>query len=479
MDPMRLDDIASAARGRLTAGDPATSIRSISTEIASISTDSRTLRPGELFVALVGKDLDGHAYVSQAFARGAAAAVVEHGRLPQPPGDTPLILVEDTTHALQQIARVSRERYTPMLAAVTGSNGKTTTKDFIAALAAPRFITVKSRGSFNNHVGVPLTLLDIDQTTEFAVVELGMNTAGEIRALAALAGPQVGVITNVNPAHLEFFGSVAAIAEAKAELLEALPPDGTAVLNAGDEWVRRMGERWTGRCISFGTVPEADVHLVEVRETAAGSDTTFRCFGGPELQAAVPVPGRHNALNAAAAVAACCAIGMRPEDVLEGFERLRLSKMRFERHEWRGALIINDAYNANPESMRAAIETFSRVPVEGRRIAVLGEMRELGPHSRQAHHDAGRLIAQSGLDRVIVLDGEARTIAEAAVEHGIPADRTAACSGVAEAAALLRKELKPGDAVLIKGSRANEMERIIEKLTAPSGTSVRSAARQP
>lgn len=445
------------------------------TSVSSISTDTRTLRPGQLFIALVGERFDGHTFVAKAFARGAAAAVLEATRASGSHEGKPAILVEDTTQALQDIARASRERYDCMVVAVTGSNGKTTTKDFIAALASrplvssararPQFTVVKSEGSFNNHVGVPLTCLDLDRTTRLAVVEIGMSAAGEIRDLAAVAQPQVGVITNVNPAHLEFFESVAAIAEAKAELLEALPPDGTAVLNTDDEWVRRIGERWTGRRITYGTDPDADVCLSVVRETADGSDVVLECLDGPELNTVVPTPGRHNAVNAAAAVAACCAIGMRPEDAVEGFPGLRLPTMRFEQHEWRGARLINDAYNANPASMRAALTTFAAMPGR-RRFVVCGDMRELGPHSRQAHRAIGRLVAEKGFDRVIATGGDARHILEAAVEHGLPSDRAADCAGIEEAAALLRDELRPGDAVLIKGSRANRMERIVEELIA-------------
>ncbi len=468
MDPMRLDEIASATQGRLMGGPPETSV-------SSISTDTRTLRPGELFVALVGDRFDGHSFVAEAFARGAAAAMLEAARASEPPEDRPAILVENTTRALQDVARASRERYDCPVIAVTGSNGKTTTKDFIAALSGRQFTLVKSAGSFNNHVGVPLTCLEIDRTTALAVVEIGMSAAGEIRGLAAVAQPQVGVITNVNPAHLEFFESVAAIAEAKAELLEALPPDGTAVLNADDEWVRRIGERWAGRRITFGTRPDADVRLSVVRETADGSDVVLECPGGPELKTVVPAPGRHNALNAAAAVAACCAIGMHPADAVEGFPGLRLPKMRFEQHEWRGARLINDAYNANPTSMRAALATFAAMP-GSRRFVVCGDMRELGPHSREAHRAIGRLLAETGFDRVIATGGDARYILEAAIEHGLPADRAADCAGAEQAAALLRDELRPGDAVLIKGSRANRMECIIEELIAAQE---RGAPRAP
>ncbi len=468
MDPMRLDDIASATQGHLIGGSPGMSI-------GSISTDTRTLRPGELFIAIVGEQFDGHAFVGTAFKRGAAAAVLEKGRVPDGSEGKPAILVENTTQALQNIARAGRARCDCTVVAVTGSNGKTTTKDFIATLASRRFKVIKSESSFNNHVGVPLTLLKIDRTTELAVVEIGMSTAGEIRSLAAIARPQVGLITNVNPAHLEFFGSVAAIADAKAELLEALPADGTAVLNADDEWVRRIGKRWTGRRITYGMNPEANVRLSAVRETAGDSEVVLRCFEGPELRAVVPAPGRHNALNAAAAVAACCAIGMRPEDAVEGLRDLRLPKMRFERHDCGGALLINDAYNANPESMRAALATFGAMPIEGRRLVVCGEMRELGVHSLEAHREIGRLVAEQGFDRLITTGGDARHIIEAALEHGMPSDCAVDCAGVEEAAALLHQELKPGDAVLIKGSRANRMERIVEELAAASGRGTQRA----
>jgi len=458
VDPMRLDDIAAATRGRLAGGRPEVSI-------ASISTDSRTIRPGELFIALVGDRFDGHGFVADAFARGAAAVVVEAGRLPDGRAHQPAVVVENTTRALQDVARANRERYTCTVVAVTGSNGKTTTKEFIAALASQRFTTIRSKSSFNNHVGVPLTLLDIDHTTEVAVVEIGMSAPGEIRSLATIAQPQIGVITNVNPAHLEFFGSVDAIAEAKAELLDALDADGTAVLNADDEWVRRIGERWTGRRITFGEAGNADVRLTAVRQTGDGLEVELFCFGA-SFQTGLPFPGKHNALNAAAAIATCCALGMQPGEAVRGLSELTLPKMRFEPRAWRGALLINDAYNANPESMRAALLTFEAMPVEGRRVFVCGEMRELGAHSLDAHRELGRLVVEHGVDRLITTGGDARHVIQAAISSGMPADRATDCASVAQAAACLQEELRPGDAVLIKGSRANKMERIVDELAA-------------
>jgi len=459
VDPMRLDDIVAATRGRLARGRPEMSI-------GSISTDSRAIQPGELFVALVGDRFDGHAFVADAFARGAAAVVVESDRLPDGRAQQPAIVVENTTRALQDVARANRQRHTCTVVAVTGSNGKTTTKEFIAALASQRFRTIRNKSSFNNHVGVPLTLLDIDHTTELGVVEIGMSAPGEIRSLATIAQPQVGVITNVTPAHLEFFGSVAAIAEAKAELLDALDAKSTAVLNADDKWVRRIGERWTGRRVTFGEADEANVHLTALRQTGDGTEAELSCFGGPSFQTVLPFPGKHNALNAAAAVATCCALGMQPDEAVRGLSKLTLPTMRFEPHEWRGALLINDAYNANPESMRAALLTFEAMPVEGRRVFVCGEMRELGAHSLAAHRELGRLVVERSVERLLTTGGDARHVTEAAIGSGMPADRATDCGSVAQAAACLQKELRPGDAVLIKGSRANEMERIVDELAA-------------
>jgi UDP-N-acetylmuramoyl-tripeptide--D-alanyl-D-alanine ligase len=466
---MKLADIAAATGGRLVGASPQETVR-------SVSTDTRTLRPGELFVALVGERFDGHGFIAQALAKRAVAVVVEEARVPRGVACRPAIVVGDTTRALQDVARANRARSRCTVLAVTGSNGKTTTKDFIATLAGRHLETVSSEGSFNNHVGVPLTLLRISSSTRLAVVEIGMSAAGEIRALAAVAQPEVGVITNVNPAHLEFFDSVAAIADAKAELVESLPPDGTAVLNADDAWVRQIGERWTARRIMYGTSPEADVQLSILDETASGSEVRLRCFDGPEIEAVIPAPGRHNALNAAAAVAACCAVGLEPAAVIEGFAALQLPKMRFERRECGGVLVINDAYNANPESMRAALETFAAMPVEGRRVVVLGEMRELGDQSLAAHREVGRRVARHGFARLVTTGGYARRIAEAAIEHGMPARCVTTCNGTQDATKRLRDELRPGDAVLIKGSRAVGMERIVEGLTAAGG---RAPGRTP
>lgn len=462
MDPLTLEQIARDTNGALLQGDPATVVR-------GVSTDSRTVEPGQLFVPLVGERFDGHAFIGDALSRGAASVLVNDGRpLPQnAPHTAGVVAVDDTLQALQRLAAAQRRRMTAgRVVAVTGSTGKTTTKDMMAAIFASRHRVVHTRGNFNNEIGLPLTLLDADRDTEVLVVEMGMRGPGEILSLAAIARPQVGVITNVSPVHLERLGSIDNIAAAKRELIEALPADGVAVLNGDDPLVRAMADHARGSVLLYGMQPDNDVRATAVvGHGEAGSRFALQ-YRDRSTTIKLPIPGLHNVMNALAAAGAAFALGLTADDVARGLVQIgrHRSPMRMEITTTPGGVrVINDAYNAGPASMAAALELLSTM-TGGRRIAVLGDMLELGPISRQSHADVGRDAARLGIDALVAVGDYASTMITAAVGAGMSAARTIGCRDSAEAAEVVRRLVEPGDIVLIKASRGIRLEQVAHSL---------------
>src|SRR5712692_2024670 len=430
------------------------------------SIDSRTIRPGQVFFAIRGLHLDGHRFVRQALERGASGAVVER-TFYEEVGSTlgpALLTVPDTGEALQQLARGVRKKWAGNLIAVTGSTGKTTTKELIAALLARRFTVHKSPGNLNNFFGLPLALLELEPRHEVAVVELAMSTPGEIARLARLAAPQVGVVTNVAPVHLEFFDSVDSIALAKRELIDNLDPPGTAVLNYDDIRVRRFREGFAGRVVTYGFEKGADVQAIDLRPAKGGSE--FRLDGGgsgPEFY--LPLPGRHNVANSLAALATASLFDIplaELRQVLGSFQNLH------QRGEILtlpgGIIVIDDSYNSNPLAMERMLETLAAWPEARRRIVVAGEMLELGQESPAWHRKVGRKAAECGVDWLLGVQGDARFLLEGATEAGFPEDRGRFCSNAEQAAEYCRRLLQPGDVVLIKGSRGVHLEKVIELL---------------
>ena len=420
--------------------------------VSGWSIDSRAVSAGDCFFALHGPHHDAHAYLDQVAERGAAVAIVEK----KTPAGLLQLAVPDTLIALQRLARDARTSWGGAVIGVTGSAGKTTTKDAIASLLAVAWPTGRTMGNFNNHVGLPLSILRLPHDCRVAVLEMGMNHAGEIRALAGIARPSIGVVTNVGWAHAEFFpDGIEGVALAKRELIEELPADGVAVLNADDPRVREFRSVHAGRSVLFGFSGDADVRAENVRFSAAG--TRFRAMG---VDFESPLAGRHGISNLLAAIAVAQAMDIAPKRLREAVCKLPIGKMRGQQFERNGITIIDDCYNANPEAMLSMLEVLRGTNAR-RRIAVLGEMLELGRESEALHRCVGRYAADMGIDSVIGIRDAARFIVEEAERAGLPADAVFFFDSAEEAGDFLKDFLRQGDAVLFKGSRGVAVEKAI------------------
>jgi UDP-N-acetylmuramoyl-tripeptide--D-alanyl-D-alanine ligase len=436
--------------------------------LAGVSINSRTVARGELFVAIHGPRHDGHNFVLAALDAGALAAVVAQDRVSgfAEPVRSKLIAVTDTLAALQDLAQAVRTRWGRRLAAVTGSAGKTTTKEILAALLGARFRVLKSEGNLNNEYGLPLQLLRIEDSDEAAVVELGMSHAGELKRLAQIARPDVGVVTRVAPVHLEFFSSVDEIALAKRELVEGLfGSDSVAILNADDPRVARFAEVAPGRVVSFGISAGADFRAENIDDR--GMEGTEFDFIGPTglVRLTLPLAGRHNISNALAALAAANVWGVGAAEAKEVFPNLQATGMRGRilRYE-AGFSMINDCYNSNPVALTAMVDLLAHTPAQGRRILAAGEMLELGTSSPELHREAGRAAAAEKLDWIIGVQGDAEPFIHGAIDAGHPPERAQFFPSSAEAAEFIVTLVGHGDLLLVKGSRGVKMERIVEAL---------------
>lgn len=434
-------------------------------EITGVSIDSRNIKQGELFVAIQGERFDGHDFVPDAIKKGAWGALVERTALEKKfsslSGLRNILPVEDTLYALQEMSYMHRKKFAIPVVGVTGSNGKTTTKEMLAAILKQKGPVLKNEGNLNNHLGVPLTLLKLNKAHTAAVVEMGMSARGEIDTLSRLIRPTVGVITNIGPAHLEFLGSLDAIAQAKGELLDNLGPDSTAVLNADDPYCDQLKKKCSGKIVTFGIEKEADVRALDIRQGTDCTELLLRA-GGSSAEVRLRVLGKHNVYNAAAAAAAALAIGMSLDAVQQGLNDFTPVSMRSEIKQLQGRAVLADYYNANPASMEAALVTLMSLAPGARAIAVLGDMLELGKTTEEAHRAIGAIAAKLGVTGLITIGSLAKQIAEGAIEAGLPKDRVLQAKTHEEAAALLRTLSRPGDAVLVKGSRGMKMEKILE-----------------
>ncbi len=436
-------------------------------EIKGVSIDSRTIREGELFVAIKGDRFDGHDFVSEAIKKGAWGALVERSafesRYESLGGLRNILPVEDTVFALQEISAMHRKKYSIPVVGITGSNGKTTTKEMLACILKRHGPVLKNEGNLNNHIGVPLTLLKLDQNHWSAAIEMGMSGEGEIDALARITAPAVGVITNIGPAHLEFLGNTDAVALAKAELLEHVRPGGVAVLNADDRYFGMLRNKCGGRVVSFGIEHEADVSARNIRPERDYTDFALVAEGS-RADVRLRAVGRHNVYNALAAAAAAIAAGMPLDAVKGGLEDFLPVSMRSELRQVKERTVLADCYNANPGSTAAALETLASLrPEKKKAVAVLGDMLELGAAAVEAHREAGRRAARLGVDVLITVGPLARSMKEGALGAGMRKDRVFEAASTAQAAALLREHTGPGDVVLIKGSRGMKMEKILEE----------------
>jgi UDP-N-acetylmuramoyl-tripeptide--D-alanyl-D-alanine ligase len=425
---------------------------------SGVTTDTRSLQRRQLFVALKGERHDGHEWVREALAAGAAGVVIS--RSVNGLRELPTVLVRDTLEAYGQLAAHHRAQLGVRVVGVTGSSGKTTTKNAVGAVLARVGPTRTAPGTENNEIGVPRFLLSLEEGDRFAVVEMAMRGPGEIGYLARLARPQIGVITNIGEAHVGRLGGRERLAQAKAELLAELPTDGVAVLNADDFFFGLLSEMAPCPIISFGLGAEADVTALEVRpDGLQGMRFTLQREDGA-IEVALRLPGRHNVANALAAAAVGLAVGATLEQTREGLEVAAAEQMRGQVLQTNGSVtILNDAYNANPDSMAAALAVLSGA--QGRKLAVLGDMLELGERADGAHRQLGIAAAEAGVERLVAVGKLAALAAQTAGAQGVRAD---AVESVEEAVALLRPELRAGDTVLVKASRALALERVVEGL---------------
>lgn len=439
-------------------------------EIAVVSTDTRKLPPGALFFALRGEKYDGHDFIEQAWEKDARAVVISDPALVtkhQSAGQL-MILVDDTLKALHRLARAYRERFQIPVIGITGSNGKTTTKDMVGAVLAERINLLKTEGNYNNEIGLPLTLLQLEREHQAAVLEMGMRGLGEIAALCAVAKPTAGVITNIGITHYELLGSVENIAKAKGELLEHLPADGFCLLNREDSWSLRLSGLCRGKVVYFGFSPEAHIRGTELKHTARGMSFILE-VGSKRAVVHLPVPGEHNVLNALAAAGVGTELGLELEEIAAGLAKVKLSAMRLATLKGlQGSIIINDTYNANPSSTKASLNILLSRKKQ-RAIAVLGTMRELGEIAEEEHRLVGEYAARLGVDYLLTVGEMASSIAAGALAAGMPPNRVFTFQGNEETKQYLAGLLAPGDVVLVKGSRAVRMEEIVEHISWSGG----------
>ncbi len=458
-----LEEIARYSGGRLVKGDPAL-------PVDRLHTDTRTLHAGDCFVALQGDRFDGHTFVGQVRGRGAVAALVSHRPSPaEVPDDLALVEVPDTLEALQRFAATYRRLLSVRIVGVTGSSGKTSTKELIAAVLRTRYRTKATEGNLNNHIGVPLTLIRLDEDDQYGVIEMGMNHPGELAPLVKMAAPEIGVISSIGPAHIEFFADQAGIAAEKAELIAALPPEGLAVLNSNDEWSRRVANRTRARIAWVGTGPESTWRAEELR--VAADHLSFRLrHNGSSAMVRLPVVNRVMVSNALLAAAVGRECGLTMDEIARGLEAVKLPGARMQVRRVGGAWIINDAYNANPDSMKAALNALKEFPGAARRIAVLGSMGELGAHATELHFLTGEYAAALPVDDLIAVGPHAEAYARGALAGGLAASRVFTALDAEEATAALRPLLREGDAVLVKGSHFMGLEKLVEAIAESEGS---------
>lgn len=435
-----------------------------------IVTDSKQVKGNSIFVALKGERHDAHDFVGDAVRRGAACVIVHRSLPTARVGLATIVRVGDTLRALGDLAHYRRERLAPMVLAITGSNGKTTTKEMVAAIMAQgslagqslRGRVLKTEGNFNNLVGLPLTLLRLTKRHKVAVVELGANSPGEIQRLAEIADPDLGVITTVAAAHLAGLKNLPGVAREKGALYRAVRRSGMIAVNIDDPWVRRLGAKFAGKKLTYGAAGQLRAQALRVR---AGRGMAFALrYGGQQARINLNYLGRHNVTNALGAAALTLGAGVSLAAVRRGLAQAKPFTMRMQRESWRGIGIINDSYNANPGSMQAALETLALIGGRGKKIAVLGDMFELGKQSAKEHRQLGRVAAQARIDRLYLLGDQAGTVRRGALRAGMKAHQVTVGADHGDLATRLRQQVKRGDWLLIKGSRGMKMEKVLQAL---------------
>lgn len=454
---LQLDEIAKAVGGTLEGPG--------SVKVRGYSIDTRTLNPGELFIAVKGPRFDGHAFLKQALEKKAAGAVVSQAS--EAFENFSVVRVGSTVDALQDLARAVRRRWGQPIVGVTGSAGKTTTKEMIASVLGKKFTVLKSIGNLNNEFGLPLCLLRVERHQTMAVLEMGMSAKGEIRKLASIAEPNEGVITNVNPVHLEFFDSIEGIAEAKAELLEGLIEPRVAYLNNDDSRVRAMARKFQGKIVTYGVKSVAAFKVQQIEDLGLGGSAFTVHHGRRDVNFTLPLLGTHNVANALAAVAVGVSHDVPWEDIQTAVAEMKPEKMRGQVIKFKeGFAVVDDSYNSNPKALTEMIRFLGRLQGYSRKIVVAGEMLELGPESAELHRACGREAAKIDAALIVGVQGEARSVLDGARESGIEEDRVKFAADAVQAGELLARTVKSGDVVLIKGSRGVKLEQALNTLRA-------------
>lgn len=452
MDRLSLTTISQVLQSRSMNFDAAAA------DVTGISIDSRTVRLGDLFFAIQGKRLEGHQFVAQALSQGARACVVKQG-MPVPEKNAPLLVVDDVNQALARFAHWYRRQQTATVIGVTGSVGKTTTRNMIYTALAPCLKGVQSPANYNNEFGVPLSIAQLKSEHEYAVLELGASQTGEIQTLAEMVHPEIGVITGIGPSHLEHFGTLQRTAEAKSELFEQLPASGLAIVNGDDNYADFLISRSPAPVLRVGLGDSNDLQASAIRQGESG--LTFKAEG---TEYVIPVVGNHFVYPALSAIAVGKILGLSNQDLSDSLRAFQPVRGRCHVELIGDWTVVDDAYNSNPVSMQAACELLSDWPTHGKRVLVMGDMLELGPDSASYHREVGKKIANSTIDRLFVCGAQAAAVVEGALENQFPSEWIVQGSDVETIKADVFSRLEPGDTVLVKGSRGMRMERLIEYL---------------
>ncbi|MBT3516768.1 MAG: UDP-N-acetylmuramoyl-tripeptide--D-alanyl-D-alanine ligase [Nitrospina sp.] len=433
-----------------------------------VSIDSRTLKKGELFVCIQGDRFDGHNFIKEAQDKQAAAIVLsEESEMGRVRGKTPVVIrVKNTLKALQELALFYRKKMPVKVIGITGTNGKSTTKEMTAAITQKKFKTIKTKGNLNNHIGLPLNIFDLSKTDEIAVMEMGMSAAGEIKRLAEIAKPEIGVVTNISEGHLVHLKTLKKVQAAKGELFDSLSEKETAIVNADDPLVLELAKSVRAKVITYGIYKGADIKAENICPMDREGFKLSVNFSGKNIPICIPFLGECNIYNALAAIATSWSLGIAPDDIKQGLMAAKLLANRFEVSEHRGVTIINDSYNANPRSMKEALKILAKYKCKGRRFFIVGEMLELGDLSKPAHKALGVDVAKYSIDYLVTVGDLSSHVAKSAVASGMNKKNTAIASGHECAVAFIKKHSRSGDCLLVKGSRGSKMEEVVRRFVA-------------
>ncbi len=458
MDSLTVSDVLTATGGKFLCGN-----RQLS--VTGVSTDTRSTAEGEMFFAINGENFDGHTFISQAIEKGAVGAVISKtdGTVNLLRGREQiccLIEVEDTRKALGDLARFYRKNLRTKFIAITGSNGKTTTKDMVYHLLKKFSKVTRSKNSFNNDIGVPLTIFGTDSSHDYGVIEMGTNAPGEIRRLSEIISPDYTILTNISSTHLEGLGDIKGVAEAKAEFLENMDAEGILVTNSDDDWCSKISNRFSGEVVGYGFGDAARIRATNVRRNESGFDFTVN----DSFPVTLKIVGKHNIYNALAALALCFSAGIPLEELRDKFKDFKPPSMRMEKQVCGDIVIIHDEYNSSPLSMRVALEELAQLPVSGRRVLLCGDMLELGEKSEVLHREIGDKVVQSNIDTLWTVGPYSRLIAEEAIIKGMRRENVRSFKDSDEVCSLIDSLIKSNDTVLIKGSRKMKLEAVSQRI---------------